>query len=84
MAQWTQLGSPWGLAMTPEQDILMADGKNNRIIKVARDGRLLGTYGEPGKLAGQFSLAHAIALGSGGEIYVAEIANWRVQKLIPK
>ena len=84
VAQWTQLGSPWGLAITPEQDILMADGKNNRIIKVARDGRLLGTYGEPGKLAGQFSLAHAIALGSGGEIYVAEIANWRVQKLIPK
>ena len=84
VAQWTELGSPWGLVMTPEQDILMADGKNNRIIKVARDGRLLGTYGKPGKLPGEFSLAHAIALGSGGEIYVAEILNWRVQKLVPR
>jgi DNA-binding beta-propeller fold protein YncE len=38
VAQWPELGSPWGLVMTPEQDILMADGKNNRIIKAARDG----------------------------------------------
>ena len=83
VAQWTGLGSPWGLVMTPEQDILMADGTNNRIIKVARDGRLLGAYGRPGKLPGEFSLAHAIALGSGGEVYVAEILNWRIQKLVP-
>ena len=83
LAQWTELGSPWGLVMTPEQDILMADGRNNRIIKVSRDGRLLGACGKPGKLPGEFSLAHAIALGPGGEVYVAEIANWRVQKLMP-
>lgn len=83
VAQWTGLGSPWGLVMTPEQEILMADGKNNRIIKVARDGRRLGSYGKPGKLPGEFSLAHGIAVGSGGEVYVAEIANWRVQKLVP-
>jgi DNA-binding beta-propeller fold protein YncE len=83
VAQWPELGSPWGLVMTPEEDILMADGKNNRIIKVGRDGRLLGTYGKPGKRSGEFSLAHGIALGTGGEIFVAEVANWRVQKLVP-
>lgn len=83
LKQWADWGSPWGLVLTPDQDILVADGKNNRIIKVSREGRRLGAYGQPGKLPGEFSLAHAIALGEGGEIYVAEISNWRVQKLVP-
>ena len=84
VTQWTDFGSPWGMIMSPGQEILVADGRNNRILKLSRDGKLLGTFGQPGKRPGEFSFAHAIALGSGGEVYVAEVLNWRVQKLVPK
>jgi hypothetical protein len=38
--------------------------------------------GESGKQAKQFGWVHAIACPSENEIYVAELLNWRVQKLI--
>ena len=44
-------------------------------------GQLLGVIGRSGRNLKQFSGAHALACPSDNEIYVAETANWRVQKL---
>ena len=41
----------------------------------------VGVIGRSGRGLKQFSGAHALACPSENELYVAEILNWRVQKL---
>jgi DNA-binding beta-propeller fold protein YncE len=60
----------------------MADGDADRVLKLDLNGKVLGTFGQRGKQAGQFYFAHGIAVGPNNELYVAEVLNWRVQKLI--
>jgi hypothetical protein len=43
---------------------------------------VLGVIGRSGRQLKQFSGAHALACPSETEVYAAETANWRVQKLI--
>ena len=38
--------------------------------------------GESGKQPGQFGWIHEIACPSENELFVAELLNWRVQKLV--
>jgi DNA-binding beta-propeller fold protein YncE len=83
LAQWTQAGSPWGLELTKDGFLFMADGYANRVVKLDLDGNVLGTFGAAGKTEGLFAFAHSIAVGKQGEIFVAEILNWRVQKFVP-
>jgi hypothetical protein len=45
------------------------------------DGKVLGMLGESGKQAKQFGWIHGIACPSENVLYVAELLNWRVQKL---
>lgn len=79
--KWTDLGHPWGLYYTSREDaIYMADGENNRVIKVNLDGQIQGVLGGFGKAPGKFDFAHHLAVDSTGAVYVAEIKNWRVQK----
>lgn len=84
LAAWTHVGSPWGLYyVAREEAIYMVDGKYNRLVKLALDGKVLGVYGEFGKIPGKFDFAHNVAVDSSGAVYVAEIKNWRVQKFVP-
>jgi hypothetical protein len=46
------------------------------------DGKVLGYFGESGKQPKQFGWIHAIACPSENVLYVAELLNWRVQKLL--
>jgi hypothetical protein len=43
---------------------------------------VLGYLGKSGKQLKQFGWIHEMACPSENELYVAEILNWRVQKLI--
>jgi DNA-binding beta-propeller fold protein YncE len=76
-------GSPWTLCITPgpNQVLYTSDAFPGRIYKLSLDGKLLGMLGKSGKQPGQFGWIHAIACPSENELYVAEILNWRVQKL---
>jgi DNA-binding beta-propeller fold protein YncE len=84
LKQWTNLGSPWTLCITPgpQQVMYVADGYVNRIYKVDLDGNILGGFGETGRELGQFLNAHGLGCNAKGEIFVAETRNWRVQKLV--
>ncbi|MBI3665398.1 MAG: hypothetical protein HY236_04110 [Acidobacteria bacterium] len=82
LAQWTHVGSPWALEITPDQRLFLADGYHNRVLLLNLEGQVLGTLGGPGKLPGQFDFVHAIAVSKGGDIYTAEILNWRAQKFV--
>ncbi len=46
------------------------------------DGKILGVLGESGRQLGQFNWVHAIAAPADDVLYVADMNNWRVQKLI--
>jgi hypothetical protein len=76
-------GSPFVLCITPgATQYLFAADNWGRIFKMNLDGQVLGVMGKAGKLHGQFGQIHGMACPSENEIYVAEILNWRVQKLL--
>jgi sugar lactone lactonase YvrE len=76
-------GAPWALCITPgpNQVLFMSDAYPGRIYKMRLDGTVLGVLGQSGKQAKQFGWIHEIACPSENELYVAELLNWRVQKL---
>jgi DNA-binding beta-propeller fold protein YncE len=84
-AQWTNApGAPWAVCVTPgpTQYLYAADSFPGRVYKLSLDGKVLGWLGKAGHQSKQFGWIHEIACPSENEIYVAEILNWRVQKLL--
>jgi len=77
-------GSPWAICITPapNQVLYSSDAFPGRIYKLSLDGKVLGKLGKAGKQLGQFGWIHEIACRSENELYVAELLNWRVQKLV--
>jgi DNA-binding beta-propeller fold protein YncE len=84
LAQWKEGGSPYGLFLTGDGRLLVADGRADWVMVLDRHGKALGRWGEKGKGPGQFSTPHALCVDGHGAVYVAEIANQRVQKFIAK
>jgi hypothetical protein len=78
-----QNGAPWAICITPgpNQYIYSSDAFPGRIYKLTLDGKVVGMLGRSGRQPKQFGWIHEIACPSENEIYVAEILNWRVQKL---
>jgi sugar lactone lactonase YvrE len=77
-------GAPWAICITPppHQVLFSSDGFPGRIYKLSLDGKILGMFGKSGKQLGQFGWIHEIACPSENELYVAELLNWRVQKIL--
>jgi hypothetical protein len=81
------IGAPNSMCITPGANQVMFIGESTypgRIFKVSLEGKVLGVIGKSGRNLKQFSGAHALACPSENEIYAAETANWRVQKLLLK
>ena len=76
-------GAPWAICITPgpHQVLYASDAFPGRIYKLTLDGKVLGVLGKSGKQLGQFGWIHEIACPSENELFVAELLNWRVQKL---
>ena len=79
-----QPGSPWAICITPgpTQYLYSADAFPGRIYKFSLDGKLLGYLGTSGRQTKEFGWIHEIACPSENTLYVGELLNWRVQKLI--
>jgi hypothetical protein len=76
-------GSPWAICISPgpNQVLYSSDAFPGRIYKLSLDGKLLGVLGQSGKQLKQFGWIHEMACPSPNTLYVAELLNWRVQKL---
>ncbi len=62
----------------------VSDGYGNaRVHRFAPDGKLLGSWGEPGAGPGQFHVPHGIAVDRHGTVYVADRENSRLQLFSP-
>jgi DNA-binding beta-propeller fold protein YncE len=82
-------GAPWAICITPpnasgQQFLYSSDAFPGRIYKLTLDGKIVGMLGKSGHQAKQFGWIHEIACPSENELYVAELLNWRVQKLTLK
>jgi len=79
-----QNGAPWAICITPgpTQYLYASDGFPGRVYKLSLDGQVLGVLGRSGRQTKQFGWIHEMACPAENEIYVAELLNWRVQKLI--
>jgi len=79
-----QNGAPWAICITPgpTQYLYSSDAYPGRVYKLTLDGKVLGMLGSSGRQMKQFGWIHEIACPSENEIYVAELLNWRVQKLL--
>jgi streptogramin lyase len=77
-------GAPWTVCITPppNQVLFTSDAYPGRLYKLSLDGKVLGVLGESGKQPRQFGWIHEIACPDEHTVYVAELLNWRVQKLI--
>lgn len=81
--QWPDIGHPYGIFVSPEQHIWVVDAEASRVSESDRNGKVLGSFGTPGRGPGQFAGAHALAVTPKKEVFVAEVFNWRVEKFVP-
>jgi DNA-binding beta-propeller fold protein YncE len=76
---------PTEMIAHPNGDLYVTDGyRNARVHRFTRDGRLVASWGTPGKAAGEFHLPHSIAIDPEGKLYVADRANKRIQIFSPE
>ena len=76
--------APWAMCMsnTTPQHMWIADNEPGRIYKMALDGKILGWLGSAGRQVGQFNWVHGLDCSQENVLYVADMNNWRVQKLM--
>ena len=79
LREW-KLGHPFGLCIASDHFIYMCDAIVGRILKIDREGKIVGVLPgpEPGK--GRHFDPHQIALDKDNSIFAAEVMPWRVQK----
>ena len=76
--------APWTICISGgnTQYLFASDVEPGRIYKMTLDGTILGWLGESGRQLGQFNWAHGLSCLSEDTLYVADMNNWRVQKLL--
>jgi hypothetical protein len=90
--QYLNVGAPWAICITPgpRQYLYSSNSsdpsnlEDGEIYKMELDGKLVGKLGRAGHLLKEFGSLHAIDCRKENELYVGELANWRVQKLTLK
>lgn len=71
---------PTDVAMAPDGELYIADGYGNqRIVRLAADGRFLGAWGSKGSGNGEFKIPHNLVFDAHGRLYVADRGNGRIQ-----
>lgn len=81
--EW-KLGHPYGLFITPDHFIYMSDAIAGRILKISRDGKVIGALDGPTPDKGRHFDPHSLAVDKDNSIFTAEVMPWRVQKFRPK
>ena len=90
LTQWTGVHfvSPQDIAIAGDGTAFVADMGDEKlpdrsgVLVFRRDGSLIGRFGRYGNYDGQFLVAHGVAVGKGGEVYVADFTGRRVQKFV--
>jgi sugar lactone lactonase YvrE len=94
-AIYDQVGSPWAVCVSPgpHQYLYVSNSvpdngdsrlaaQTGEIYKMELDGTIVGKFGKAGKALKEFSTVHEIDCRNPNELFVAEITDWRVQKIV--
>ncbi len=77
-----ELDTPAGIAIDRiNKRILVSDAKRHMIFVYGYDGRLITTYGRPGRGRVEFHTPYGITIDKEGRIYVVDSGNFRLQIL---
>lgn len=87
----TNVGSPQALCLSPGPNPVLYSSNSNPpndidtagdIYKLKLDGTVIGKFGRAGRLPKEFNFVNAIDCRNQNTLYVGEIGNMRVQKLM--
>ena len=94
---YDQGGSPWAICVSPgphqylfvsnsvpDNGDSRAAAQTGEIYKMELDGTIIGKFGKAGKALKEFSTVHEIDCRNPDQLFVSEITDWRVQKLLFK
>jgi len=77
---------PWAMCLTEStpQELWVSDAEPGRIYRMTLNGKILGWLGSSGRRMGQFNWIHGLDCSQldEGVLWVADMNNWRVQKLL--
>lgn len=87
--QYTDAGAPYAICISSGAHPYLFTSNSNpsnsmdhgEIYKMELDGRIVGKFGKAGKLLKEFGTVHEMDCRNPNEVFVAETANWRVQKI---
>jgi len=74
------LRQPYGIATTPENDIIVTDYENHQVIRFSSQGVYMNHFGGLGNAPGFFNYPTNVQVDREGFIYVADEKNTRIQK----
>ena len=74
-----KISKPGDVKASPNENIVVADTGNSRILVLDHMGNLLFSFGLSGKEPGFFRKPEGLAVDSLGRIYVADTGNYRIQ-----
>jgi DNA-binding beta-propeller fold protein YncE len=79
LASWEDLRYPYGVAVDPDGDVLVAEYGRHRVARYSPEGKLKGAAGTPGKAPGELDTPWgAVSLGA-DRIAVVDAGNHRLQ-----
>jgi sugar lactone lactonase YvrE len=71
---------PTDVAFAPNGDFFISDGyENTRVVKFAKNGKFIKSWGDPGTGPSQFNTVHSIVIDRRNRVLVADRDNARVQ-----
>jgi hypothetical protein len=87
LSEWGTQGSgegqfdyAWGIAVSADQLVYVADGNNCRIQLFTADGTFVKEWGSAGTRDGEFNSPFDVDVDALGSVYVADSGNGRIQK----
>lgn len=83
LTQWRHIGHPFGLYLTRDQKLFVADGIANAVSIYTLQGKRLARWGGARAPSGPMRRAHLLTVDDTGAVYVAEVEGKRVRKFLP-
>ena len=83
LGAWTAVGTPRGVAVTPDGARTYVSATNHRVTVYDAQGGQIAQFGGLGRTLGKLSAPAQIALDAGGKLWVADRGNNRIQRFGP-
>ena len=74
-----KFGKVWGLCEGPNDELIVADHDNDKLVVFDKDLQYSHTIGEAGEDEGEFNSPHGVACDKAGQLFVADRDNSRIQ-----